>query len=72
MSTIQPTTCECGFDCADFISRHDIAMGARFECPVCGDARTVSSSQAVSEEIYGDANGVILADGDQQLTHGFR
>jgi uncharacterized Zn ribbon protein len=72
MSTIRPTTCECGFDSADFITRHDISPGARFECPGCGDERTVSFSEAVSDEIYGDANGVILAEGDQHLTHDIR
>jgi hypothetical protein len=75
MSTIGPTTttCECGYDCADFISRHDIAAGARFECPVCGDVRTVSSLPGPSsDEIDGDANGLFLAEGEQYLAHDIR
>jgi hypothetical protein len=71
MSTIRPTTCECGYDCAEFIARHDISAGARFECPVCGGERTVSV-EPTSDEVYGDANGVILAESHQHLTHDLR
>ena len=72
MSTIRPTRCECGYDCADFIARHDISTGARFECPVCGAERTVSPTGSTSDEVDGDANGIILGEGQQHLTHDFR
>jgi hypothetical protein len=72
MSTIRPTTCECGSDCADFIARHDISAGARFECPECGGERTVSSAGSTSDEVYGEANGIIVGEGQQHLTYDLR
>ncbi len=66
------TICECGFDCAEFISRHDIAQGARFECPACGDVRTAALAGVSSADVYGDANGVVVGEGHKHLTHDVR
>ena len=64
------THCECGYDCADFISRHDIAEGAHFECPACGAGRLAVAREATSAGV--DCDGVILRHAEQHLTHDLR
>jgi hypothetical protein len=64
------TNCKCGYDCADFISQHDIAEGAHFECPACGGERLATLREGTSEDV--DYDGVILRHPEQHLTHDFR
>jgi hypothetical protein len=30
--------CLCGFDCSDFMARHQISADARVNCPACDEA----------------------------------
>jgi hypothetical protein len=67
------TTCKCGFDSAEFISRHDIADGARFECPVCGAEREARLPEPGSHEVGGESNGSLIAGETQKhLPHDLR